>query len=383
MSMVSQKWLWYSVIVGVVAVASCASAAEDPATAPAPAPAAAAPAAGLSPLPSLAPLDGGTAQAPPATQPQGGLAPLPPAGEAVGTPPPLPSLGSVTEEASETTTAVAGAPAGPIELYEFLFVAHDEYGVLREKMSVEEAKKIKDKEIASLAQKYGNPQAGAQQQQGADPRAFASWDFYFQQLELYGRYVKEQLLPNASEDLPDPDFNVSSQEAVVANRKDLKTAYDKAAQEEVNRQRDENLEFYERLQRREDVRKKYLEWLAQQDQDLTRWATAWGRRANASRWVAAEGKFSRDDWYYGTNFGVGQPLEVQIGGQQFVYSAEPVSDVSEAQVNILTQHVSPYDIVGPDGEIRTRESELQRGTLVEPPLEEDKAKSPGLIEVTQ
>ncbi|MCX7626685.1 MAG: hypothetical protein N2Z21_10830, partial [Candidatus Sumerlaeaceae bacterium] len=301
---------------------------------------------------------------------------------AVPTPPPLPSLGQVASEETGTTPSAA-APAAPVELYEFLFMKHDEYGPVRLKLTPQEAEKIREKEVNLLMKEFP---ASAQVQQGGQPqqdatRAIAEWDFYCEQLELYSDYVKEVVLPEKKDELDTPNFDFTKQEEPAQWRSDLKTTYEKKAQELTNEQRDENIAFYERLQQREDRRKRYYEWIASQQRELDEWAKVWARRANATQWVTASGEIRRDDWYYGKNFNAREPVATTIDGQTYVFSAEPVAGVRRDELNVISTNLTPYDILDKNGVLKNPATERQRGTLVEPPAQPTPTPVQGIIQV--
>lgn len=350
--------------------------AAEPVQAMAPAPGV--PGPGLQPLPAAMP-----------SAPFAGLPALPDLAGIAGqeapdlstaVPPPLPSLGELA--VGEQTTSTATTPAAPIEIYEFLYVKHDEYGPTRIKLTPKEAEEIKAKETALLMREFPATAGGQQQGQQDASRAFAEWDFYCQQLQLYAEYVKEVVLPEKKDELEDPDFSISSLEDAVQKRTDLKTSYEKKAQEFANDLRDENIEFYERIQQREDRRKRYYEWLDSQKKELDEWARIWARKANATRWVTANGEVRRDDWYYGVNFNPGESVRTTIGGQKFVFSTEPVARVADDELNVLSTNLTPYDILDANGVLKNPQTERQRGTLVEPPILPSSAV-PGIIQATE
>ncbi len=310
-----------------------------------------------------------------------GAGPAEPA-QAVPTPPPLPSLGQITGEETPTTTAGTAA-AAPLEIYEFLYVKHDDYGSVRIKLTPQEAEKVREKEIALIMKEFPSGPAGQQQQQQQDAtRAFAEWDYYFEQLQLYSQYVKEVVLPEKKEDLEAPNYDVSTQEQAVQSRTDLKTGYEKKAQELTNEQRDENVAFYEKIQQREDRRKRYYEWIASQQRELDEWAKVWARRANTTQWVTASGEVRRDDWYYGKNFNPGSTVATTIDGQTFIFSSEPASGVGSNELNVLSTNLTPYDILDQHGVLKNPETERRRGTLIEPPVATP-TPAPGIIQALE
>jgi hypothetical protein len=281
-------------------------------------------------------------------------------------PPPLPSLAAISDAGS--TASASTAPTGPIETYEFLFRDDEEFGVSREKFTYDDAQRKRNEEIGRLLPKYqqaNQPQQQPGQQGGYDPRAGAEWDFYYQQLELYSNYVQQRVLEGV-EDLPEPSYDA---QAYLQDRTDLKAGFDKAALELANKQRDENEAFYERLGTREDRRRKYYEWIAAQQRELDDWAKIWARKVNGSLWAAAEEPLNRDDWYHGTNFAGKQPVTVEVDGQSYLLSEEPQRSVAPEQLNVLSDRLTPYDIVDRNGDLKNPRVEIRRGTAVEPPVD--------------
>lgn len=280
---------------------------------------------------------------------------------------------SVTDAGTTGTTATMAAQ-GPIDTYEFLFQDDEDLGVMRQQYTFEDAKRAKEAEINRFTTKYQVP-GQQQQQQGQDPRAGAEWDFYYEQLELYNKYVQEQVLQGV-EDLPEPKYEANE---YLQERTDLKTAYDKAAIAAVNLQREENLDFYERLQKREDRRRRYYDWLATGQQALDDWARLWARRVNGLRWEETEEPVRRDDWYYGVNFVTRDAKIVRIDNHTYLLSGEPQPKVPEDQLNVISTNLTPYDIIDRNGDLKRAELERLRGTAVLPPVEE--AATTGTVEL--
>lgn len=321
-------------------------------------------------LPGLAPAAPGAAApamaVPPAAPGAPGEAPAgaAAAGGAVPTPPPLVNLGVATEPAAIGTTQALATAQGPIETYEFLFREDPDLGIVREKMPESEAQQRKATEIQRFTPKYATVGQAQGQQPGQDPRAGAEWDFYFEQLELYNRYVHEQVLQGET-DLPSPTYSAQD---YLNERNNLKAAFDKAAIAAVNRQHNENLDFYDRLKTREDRRRRYYEWLASQQRVLDEWASIWARKAGGQRW-AGDQPVRMDDWYYGVNFASNAPKEVQIDGRKYLLSDEPQRKVPADELNVISSNLTPYDIVDDTGLLKTPELERLRGTAVHAPAE--------------
>jgi hypothetical protein len=332
---------------------------------------------GLPGLPS-APTAGAFPSFPGAGAPPVGLsAVLPGAAPAVPSLPSLPGGDAVvTSTLANLADALQGSPAadsattggasttGEIPTYAFLFREMEDGTVRREKyLQVVAETEVLRNEIDRLTL-----QLSANTPQGVDPRAAALWDFYFHQLELYYRYVRDSVLVGVdSVDEPTYDTTNYAQERI-----DLENAYKQAAQFIVNKQYNENLEFYDRLQQREDRRRAFYEWLAANQRRVDEQAADWGRVVNGSNWAAGELPTNTADWYYGVNFAAEGGVAVTVDGVTYLLSREPLKRVPPGQVNITSTNLSPYDIVNRDGTMKTAASERARelgvpGTAVSEP----------------
>ena len=369
-------------LINFVTAMAFAASGEEPVAAPG-----SAPGAGLPTLPSL-PGPGGPAPfgAPDASFGAPGAfggASLPGASDAVPVPPPLTGLIVSTDAATTGTTDTASASSGPTDSYVFLFRDDPELGIVRERFIFEEGKKLREQEIQRLSAKYGGAQPGAPAQpgqpvaaQGADPKAGAEWDFYYEQLEMYTRYVKEKLLPDVA-DLPDSQYDPAN---YLQEWKELRDEYDKAAKEQVNTELNENLSFYERLQNREDRRRDYYEWLSREQQKLDDWTRLWSRKIVGTRWADGE-TVRRDDWYYGVDFNSRDPFALRVANREYLISREPQVNVPASQLNVLTTNLTPYDLVDATGVMKNTEMERLRGTLVMPPVGAVDSSTTGALEL--
>ncbi len=358
--------------------------------------------AGMPPLPGL---DAAAAGVPPSGAAVPALPPaLPETGPATGGVPPLPALPTLGVAADTSTSPGAAAPPGlaalgasltaaldtsttdttsgagvqaPTSLYTFLYRDDQDMSmVIREKVDYDEALKVKDAEVQKLSAKYAGaqPQGGAvygpygqqQQQQGADPRAGGEWDFYFQQLELYDRYVREVVLKGLTEDqLPgEPSYDASDP---YTQRNEIKKEFERSAVQFLNQQRDEQADFDDRLQKREDRRRAYYEWLSDQQRDLADWTNVWARKVNGNRWVGGDVAVRLNDWYYGVNFATAQAVALNVGENRFLVSRQPQPDVPKDTLNVLSTNLTPYDLIDRDGNVKSAEVERMKGKAVHEP----------------
>jgi len=363
--------------------------------------------------------------------PATGVAPVNPFGALPGataaaapTPPPIGNLDpEAAEAAGSGTTATVATSAAPSQLYSFLFIEDPEYGIVRHKFTNDVAERLKENEIQQLLEKRRNMQSGNALGRGlgvldpamagmvdpammdptmyppgamgaaVDPalyaagagyasgtaaggaggtavasdalRAAAEWDFYYSQLEMYDRYVREKLIPNADpEDLPELAYNATN---ALQERQDLFESFQEQSITQNNEDFNENKEFYERLQKREDRRTAFRQWLLHKQNEVAEWADVWARNVFGTRWADGE-EVRVDDWYYGTHFNSAQPVLVAIDNREYVVSRQPAERLQAGQLNVISSNLTPYDIIDNNGYLKNPVMETHRGTLVIPPV---------------
>ena len=328
---------------------------------------------------------------------------------AIPTPPALGNLSAEASQSLETTSTVSSSSA-PSQLYTFLFIEDPEFGIVRQKFTAEIAETIKQQEIEKL-QNDRRTQQGPQATAvlggipgfapagfSADPtamdpglavdpammgdptllggaggngqgiannaeaiRAAAEWDFYYDQLEMYDRYVREKLVPDAT-GLPELAYDATN---ALQERQDIFESFQEAAVDQSNEDSNDNRAFYERLQKREDRRIAYYQWLMHKQNEVKEWADVWARKVNGTRWADGE-EVRIDDWYYGTDFNSATPVLVAMDNREFVVSRQPVNHLQQGQLNVISSNLTPYDIIDGNGYLKNPQMETLRGTLVAP-----------------
>lgn len=378
-------------------------APTEPGAIPAVAPAPVAAPAGFPALPATlggapAPLDNSTLPGLPGTAPAA----------AAPTPPPLGTINA--QDGADTSVGSASSASALPQLYTFLFIDDPDYGIVRQKFENSVAERLKEDEIKRL---MGNRQQGQQPLGGAAilgvtplnagdmgispaemglaaggpvgmvnsgpaTRAAAEWDFYYNQLEMYDKFVREKLVPNA-ENLPELQYDSTN---VLQERQDLFESFQEAAITQSTADSNDNKEFYERLSKREDRRRAYLDWLALKRREVEDWSDVWARRAYGTRWADGE-EVRLDDWYYGKDFNSAKPVLVEIDDREYVISRQPVRNLQEKQLNVISTNLTPYDIIDANGELKNPVMETLRGTLVIPPAPPvyTTTAAPGTIEI--
>ena len=304
----------------------------------------------------------------------------------------MPGLDALTNLTGTSDSATTVSAAGvAIQLNAFLFRDDETLAkVNRERMDLEEAEKVRANEIEKYKEKYRNDaqfggQMGGypgaygaggyqdpgqyyqQQQREVQITAGAEFDFYFQQLELYDRFLREVLLRAVdAEDMPDePSYDAANipTEAIT-----LQQEFEKAAIALVNQQQEENSEFIERLQEREDRRLAFEQWLQGKKQELFDWTEVWARSVNGQRWIGGDTTVRLNDWYQGLNVASPKPVLFTVDGNKFLVSRTPQQDVPENTLNILSTNLTPFDLVDRDGNVKDVATERLRGTAVRAPI---------------
>lgn len=298
-------------------------------------------------------------------------------GQAVPTPPPL---DQISLPGATTQAGGASSAAAPSQLYTFLFVELPDYGIVRHPFHADVADNLKRQEITRLRQNRRGPQPGAgvlgvepglgpdlgRQQSGPAQTAAAEWDFYYNQLEMYDKFVREKLIPGAK-DLPELAYDAAN---ALQERQDLFESFQQASIEQSTEEYNANRQFYERLAQREDRRRAYLEWLELSQKEVEDWAEVWARKVYGTRWADGE-EVRLDDWYYGKDFNSANPVLVAINNREYVVSRQPVERLKDGQLNVISSNLTPYDIIDANGEMKNPVMETLRGTIVLPPAPPD------------
>lgn len=352
---------------------------------------------GTLPATQPATLPGVASATPPGTLPAAmpalpGLPGTAPATAAAPAPPALEEISVGTGDLSASAPELASEST----LYSFLFVEIPEYGIVRHRFAEDVAEELKEAELTRLREQrrgggnnqpvilgvtpmaemgpdmmgmdmgmgdmgMGMPAQGVGMSDSAI-NAAAEWDFYYQQLEMYDRFVREKLIPG-SDNLPELQYDASN---ALQERQDLFESFQEAAIVRNTEDFNTNRAFYERLAQREDRRRTYLEWLRLRQQAVQDWSEVWARKVYGTRWADGE-EVRLDDWYYGVDFNSAQPVEVTIGGREYVLSRQPLTRLRDGQLNVISTNLTPYDIIDANGEMKNPVMETLRGTLVMPP----------------
>lgn len=176
----------------------------------------------------------------------------------------------------------------------------------------------------------------------------ANWDFFFQQKELYYRYLRDTVFAGYEGELPEPSYSTVGADTETKN---FKTQMETVQQDYATQERNQILDFFDRLEKREDNRRSYVAWNEDEKQRVVEQATEVARRYNARTWNQQAASTTNDDWYRSRNAASPAGIAVVVGGQDYVYSTESPENVAvkPGQVAVQSTTMTPYDYVARDG----------------------------------
>jgi hypothetical protein len=170
-----------------------------------------------------------------------------------------------------------------------------------------------------------------QVQQGQDPQAVATWTYFWRQLQLWQRYIAERIFyRDVTVGLKDI-LNFADPGGLPLQLLILHQAFDTQAAEVEKDTHAEDLAYQQRLQNRANQREAYAKWLDGQKEEVIAFATQWARKLRGE--------------------------EVTIDGNLYLISSEPLRHVPRNAVNIVTNRLTPYDIVNDNGTLKSQSPE--------------------------
>jgi len=163
---------------------------------------------------------------------------------------------------------------------------------------------------------------------GADPRAFAEWTHYYEQLGLWERYVEQFILLEPIQ-APRPDSPKTIRENMDAYYDAIIDQRDQVS-ERLHRRM---IDFFNRLESRREERQRYDEWKAEQRSELMEFAQMWQRRRAGT--------------------------EVVVEGQPFIISSEPMENPPLDRLPVVnpSSQITPYDLLDEKGQVKSLRDE--------------------------
>jgi len=175
-------------------------------------------------------------------------------------------------------------------------------------------------------QAMGAP-VGMQVQQGQDPQAVAAWTYLWEQLKLWQLYIEDRIfyrnLAAQAEDM----INFEDPGGLQTQLVGLLLALYQQAGEIDEEKHEEVLTYQQRLVNRANLREAYNAWLEEQKELVLEFAGQWLKKMRGE--------------------------EVTIDGNLYLISSEPLRRVPRNAVNIVTNKLTPYDIVNEDGTLKS------------------------------
>jgi hypothetical protein len=158
----------------------------------------------------------------------------------------------------------------------------------------------------------------------------ASWQLLYNQTALWGKYVnKEILLSHGAPSAIENRLDFASRDALNGSVAVVANYLQKNVREMDDANLGENLNFWNRLEGRRYLRNDYHQWLVDQKEVV--------------------GKYTKD-WI--TNR---EGREVAIEGTIYLISREPIESIPHNAVNLVTNKLTPYDLLNTDGTLKKPE----------------------------
>jgi hypothetical protein len=158
----------------------------------------------------------------------------------------------------------------------------------------------------------------------------ASWQLWHNQTALWGKYVnKEILLSSGASAAVENRLDFASRDALNGSVAIVANYLQKNVRETDDANLRENLDFWNRLDGRRYLRNDYHQWLVDQKEVVGKYTKGWI--------LNREGR------------------EVAIEGTIYLISREPIESIPHNAVNLVTNKLTPYDLLNTDGTLKKPE----------------------------
>jgi hypothetical protein len=177
----------------------------------------------------------------------------------------------------------------------------------------------------------GEEQMGGQPvqqvQEGQDPQAVAAWTFFWRQLGLWQQYIEAHIFYRNLATKANDVLNFEDPGGLLVQLEALLLALREQAGEIDEETHEGHLAYQQRLVNRANLREAYSVWLNGEKELVLEFARQWLRKMRGE--------------------------EVTIDGNFYLISSEPLPRVPRDAVNIVTNKLTPYDIVNDDGTLKS------------------------------
>lgn len=158
----------------------------------------------------------------------------------------------------------------------------------------------------------------------------AAWQLWYNQSALWGKYVNKEILlsPKAPAAIENR-LDFASRDVLNGSVAFVANYLQKNVRDMDESDLRENLDFWDRLEGRRYLRNDYHQWLTDQKEIV--------------------GKYTKD-WILNR-----EGREVAIEGTTYLISREPIENIPLNAVNLVTNKLTPYDILNTDGTLKKPE----------------------------
>jgi len=158
----------------------------------------------------------------------------------------------------------------------------------------------------------------------------AAWQLWYNQTALWGKYVNKEILLNTKEPSKiENRLDFTSRDALSGSVAVVANYLQKNARDVDEADLRENLDFWNRLEARRYLRNDYHQWLTDQKEVVAKFTKDWI--------LNREGR------------------EVSIDGTLYLISSEPIENIPRNAVNLVTNKLTPYDLLNADGTLKKPE----------------------------
>jgi len=154
----------------------------------------------------------------------------------------------------------------------------------------------------------------------------AAWQYWYNQMILWEEFVEKDIFLKKAFIKSMDKLNFASKDALNISVASVANIINDEAQKVNIADRRKNLDFLGRLELRENRRKDYKQWLEDQKQIVADFTRNWARKENQQ--------------------------EITIDGTVYLLSSEPMENVPRNTVNVVSQKLTPYDILNADGTLK-------------------------------
>ncbi len=154
----------------------------------------------------------------------------------------------------------------------------------------------------------------------------ASWQYWYSQMALWEEFVSKEIFLKKAFTKSMDKLNFSSKDALNGSVALVANIINDDAQKTNTTDLRKNVDFLGRLELREIRRKDYKQWLEDQKQIVVEFTRNWARKENQQ--------------------------EITIDGTVYLLSDEPLESVPRNTVNVVSQKLTPYDILNADGTLK-------------------------------